>query len=318
METVVDELAKRWRKRHQVKVIHPVLSGMATPGVAIERFTLQAWPQVSRFKPDIVIPANGGWQSLLMRLYCLASGAKLVISGQAGLGRDDRLNLLMRPDLFVALSKRNARWAQKHSWGQQKIVIIPNGVDLSKFNKLKRSAQIPQFAKKLDRLERPVVLCVAGPERYKRVRETMKAVAKLKQGSLLLACASELYDTLGKQLLGRRFYRDGFTHEQMPAVYQMADVFTLVSESTEAFGIAYLEAMACGLPVVATDDALRREIVGRAGVYVEDPDDSLAYAQALEKALKKNWGDLPRTQAKRFSWDNVAQRYEEEFNKVQS
>src|SRR3989338_11437843 len=82
METVVDELATRLKKRHQVKVVravrkvprYPVLQGLATPGVDIVdidississrlfidnysrqifKFTLKVWPKLREFEPDI-------------------------------------------------------------------------------------------------------------------------------------------------------------------------------------------------------------------------------------------------------------------------
>ena len=78
----------------------------------------------------------------------------------------------------------------------------------------------------------------------------------------------------------------------------------------EAFGIVYVEAMASGLPVVATDDENRREIIGDAGLFV-DPENIEEYAQTLGKALKTDFGEKPRQQAKKFSWDKIASQYEQ-------
>jgi len=69
--------------------------------------------------------------------------------------------------------------------------------------------------------------------------------------------------------------------------------------------------MACGLPVVATDDSLRREIVGKAGLFIKNPKNSRIYAKALQEALTKKWGSIPRKQAQKFSWNMVAEKYEE-------
>ncbi|HLD91975.1 MAG TPA: glycosyltransferase, partial [Patescibacteria group bacterium] len=82
------------------------------------------------------------------------------------------------------------------------------------------------------------------------------------------------------------------------------------SNPTESFGIVLVEAMATGLPVVATNDAIRKEIVGDAGLFV-DPTNADEYAKILEKALNTNWGDKPRNQAEKFSWDKIAKSYEE-------
>jgi len=100
-----------------------------------------------------------------------------------------------------------------------------------------------------------------------------------------------------------------FSHQTMPFVYTACDLFSYPTSPWESFGIAMLEAMASGLPVVATDDPIRREIVGNAGLFV-DPTDSAAYARVLEKALNTNWGDKPRHQAAKFSWDKIVALYD--------
>ena len=95
------------------------------------------------------------------------------------------------------------------------------------------------------------------------------------------------------------------------------DVFTLVSEESEAFGLVYLEALACNLPVVATDDSLRHELIGDhaairlsaesrragAGVFVKNPVDDEEYARCLEAAARTDWGDKPVKQARKFDWE---------------
>ena len=77
--------------------------------------------------------------------------------------------------------------------------------------------------------------------------------------------------------------------------------------------MVYLEAMACNLPVVATDDELRRGIVSGAGEYVAHPKDIADYAAVLQRALAENWEDRPRRQAAQFDWEKISLQYEAEF-----
>ena len=74
----------------------------------ILRFTLKTMPKIISGKYDIVIPTNGGWQSLIVRLTGLLAGYKTVIFSHSGIGWDDRFNLMIFPDAFVALSKVTA------------------------------------------------------------------------------------------------------------------------------------------------------------------------------------------------------------------
>jgi glycosyltransferase involved in cell wall biosynthesis len=93
----------------------------------------------------------------------------------------------------------------------------------------------------------------------------------------------------------------------MPGYYAACDVFSLPSLN-EAFGIVYIEAMACNKPVVATDDPSRREIIGQAGLLC-DVTNANEYAQTLQQALSRDWGTLPTQQAQPYSWQQVSAQF---------
>lgn len=319
-EIFVREVSERLKKKHEVVV----LSGKKVPpkrwpflwrffidpnGLAILKFTLENLPALWREKFDVVIPVNGGWQPAIVRIITWLYGGKMIISGQAGLGWDDLVNLWSFPDAFIAISS----FAQKRSKSLApfiKVYYIPNGVDLTKFK--------PKREKLNLELPKPLILYVGALEEGKRVLETIKAVSRLFGISLLVVGDGELKDKierLGRELLGDRFAIKKFPHKDMPKVYRTADLFTIVSKPYHSFEIVLVEAMATNLPVVANDDPIRREIVGDAGIFI-DPEDTQEYAGALKKALEKDWGDKPRKQAEKFSWDKIAQEYEELLEEI--
>lgn len=80
-----------------------------------------------------------------------------------------------------------------------------------------------------------------------------------------------------------RFLFTGFLPERtdVHAVFTRLDLYAMPSRH-EGFGLAALEAMAAGLPVVASDIPALREVVGGAGVFV-DPNDHTALADALAR-----------------------------------
>lgn len=268
---------------------------------SIARFTYLKLTQLTNNKYDIIIPTNGGWQSLMIRLYTLIHGGKMIIVGHSGRGWDERWNIYMCPDLFIALSGTAKEWAKRTNW-LLKTAYVPNGVFLQNFTTtgIKEKIKLPH----------PIYLFVGALESGKGPDLAIKAVSRIK-GSLLMLGRGKMHDSLqsmGTHLLGDRFMLTSVPNSEIPKYYRAADVFTLPTWSNEAFGIVYLEAMACGLPVVTTDDATRREIVGDAGLFV-NPQDINAYAKSLIQASKIDWGTIPRAQAQKFAWEKVASQY---------
>lgn len=269
-------------------------------------FSLRAIPRILKERYDVVVPVNGGWMPAWIRLATWLYGGKMIISGQSGMGWDDRNNLWSFPNRFVALSSLAKRWAKKVN-PFVKVTYIPNGVDTKKFK--------PEGRKLKTNLKPPVILCVGALTKTKRIDLAIRAAAKLGEASLLVVGDGDLRDEinkLGRRLLGSRFELLKVPYDDMPKVYKSADVFTIPSESYYSFEIVLAEAMASGLAVVANKDEIRREIVGRAGVLV-DPTNTDAYAVALENALRLKWGKRPVFQARKFDWDKIAIKYEKLF-----
>jgi len=105
--------------------------------------------------------------------------------------------------------------------------------------------------------------------------------------------------------------------EPLALLYRQADIFCLPSVQ-EGFGIVFLEAMACGLPVVATFAAAIPEVVPdrRAGLLVP-PGDLAALAHALIELLARpsqraSYGAFGHDYVERFDWDRVAQIFLEQ------
>ena len=264
-------------------------------------FSLKAAFKITRGRYDLVIPMNGGWQTVIYRLLSKFRNFKVLIPAQAGIGRDDGWNLFWKPDIFVALTKAEEKWANRFA-PEVKTVLIPNGVDLFKFN--------PKVTPKKLALAAPIVVCAAALDSYKRVDLTIRAVAKSKNLSMMLLGNGETrgtIDALGKRLLGSRYLRLLVPHSEIPRYFKAGAVFTLVSK-TEAFGTSYIEAMACNLPIVATFDSSRQEIIGDAGILT-NPEDVDQYAKDLMLAVSTNYKNRPYNQALNFSWNKIANKY---------
>lgn len=95
----------------------------------------------------------------------------------------------------------------------------------------------------------------------------------------------------------------------LPSVYQLADCFVFPS-FYEGFGFPPLEAMACGVPVVASDRGALKETLGDAACLVE-PDDAEGIAEGIcalvkDRALRARFVDRGLDRVRRFSWAQAA------------
>ncbi|MBX4205630.1 glycosyltransferase, partial [Candidatus Microgenomates bacterium] len=231
-ETFINEIADRLKPDFQVDII----SGGKPPtkrwsilwrifldphGLTILWFSLKSLTKIWREKYDVVIPLNGGWQSVVIRLITLAYGGKMVISGQSGKGWDDRFNLYTFPNAFVAITQTNTAWAKNFNKSIN-VKFIPNGVDLSKFKSNGETYNT--------KLKKPIIITVAALTETKRVDLAVNAVSRISDASLLIVGDGHLKDKLKKladEKLPERYEIICVQYSQMPSMYRAADMFCL-------------------------------------------------------------------------------------------
>lgn len=98
-------------------------------------------------------------------------------------------------------------------------------------------------------------------------------------------------------------------HDMLPPLYSLAKVFVFLSK-VETFGMPLVEAMACGLPVVASDIPVHKEVLGNAGLMVPC-DNAAAIAEAIrmvltDQNLRHELIQSSLSRAQLFSWANTA------------
>jgi glycosyltransferase involved in cell wall biosynthesis len=190
--------------------------------------------------------------------------------------------------------------------------LIPNGVDLDRFR--------PGPSER-DRLglpdNVPIILMVSALIPSKNVQDAVLAVAKLPDAHLIVAGDGPLrdeIDALAAKHLPGRFGRISVPSEDMPALYRSADVFLHLSRD-ESFGNVYVEALACGVPIVAYDEKRTRWILGDAARYAGPTADDIA--RETGEALKQPATDrVQGDRAARYGWRPIAEQYRMFFSKV--
>ncbi len=192
--------------------------------------------------------------------------------------------------------------------------LIPNGIDVDRFRPGPSSRSefgLPSSA--------PIVLMVSALVDTKRVDLGVRAVASHPEAHLVVAGDGPLrseIDRLAAELMPGRFHRFVVPPERMPALYRSADVF-LHTTRLESFGNVYIEALACGLPIVAEDDPVTRWIFeGRATLV--DCADAEMLGHAVRRSIHSGPIDSSDTDYahRRFAWGTVAKQYLEFFGEV--
>ena len=208
--------------------------------------------------------------------------------------------------------------------------VVRNGVDVCRFQSADRRLAA-SLRESIGAAGRPLILTVGGIEPRKGSDTLVRAIALMRDGGLdpILAIVG------GHSFQDYRAYRErvfallpdlGLEPDQdiallgtvadadLPSWYAAADVFAFPS-TKEGWGLAVLEAMSAGLPVVTSDLPVFREYLapGRDALLV--PVDSPA---ALAGALTSVLGDQQlaerlraagRTVAAKFTWDATAARH---------
>ena len=202
------------------------------------------------------------------------------------------LPCLLRDARFAApISDYNRRLLERHGGDATQLHVVHCGVDLARY------AYVPRTPPTTGAVR---VLCVASLQEYKGHRHLLDALAlggaKLDRVELDLAGRGELRAALERQAaelgLGERVrFHGALTEPEVAALLERAHAFVLPSivlpsGFMEGIPVSLMEAMACGVPVIATRISGIPELVrdGETGVLAE-PGDAAGLAAAIEGLL---------------------------------
>lgn len=235
------------------------------------------------------------------------------LSHARGLGAVSR-NLA---DGMLALLKAQAirKRGGSESFGRiPHIRVIPNGVDGKRFFPLPTLEARRRLGLEP---EGPVVLTVGSQDEVKGTRYLLDAVAMLRDVPglrLVLVGDGPLRGTLERlgEELGiseRVLFAGKRDHTEIPLWMNAADVFCLPS-LREGHPNVVMEALACGIPVVASDVGAVSEVLRPEAGIVVPPADASALAHALRAALRRIWNrDAIRNAVSGASWEACASNY---------
>lgn len=228
-------------------------------------------------------------------------------------------------DAIVTLTNHAARDLQELlTIPASKITVVPCA---SQFASLPPAAPIPQrVSERLAALPETYLLFVGMLALKKNLTTLIRAMAVLRQRQtrppvLILAgprryelsdASTQVFDLI-KQLDVETLVRyvGEVDEASLPELYRRARLFVMPSLH-EGFGIPCLEAMACGTPVIAARASALPEVVGDAGVLVDEYLSPEAWAMQIEQLLADSarHADLAergKRRAQSFNWRCSAQ-----------
>ena len=260
---------------------------------------------MTAFLTDRDYPWRGRWHRLLFSVVTRAgyAAADLVVTTSRGVADDLESAFGVRAD---------------------RIAVVPNPVDL---DTVTTAAAEPLDEGYQSQWHHPVIVAagrLADAKNYPLLIDAMALLRQRVPARLFILGQGELEGSMRARIaergLGDAVVLCGFQKNPWKFIAK-ADVFALTSHY-EGFGNVMIEAMACGVPVVATASAGTRDIVrdGHDGVLVENHD-AASVAAALERllgdtALRSRFGAAAREGAKRFALHEVAAQYEATFGRL--
>ena len=286
--------------------------------------SLGALAVLKSFRPDGVIAFFGVPSGPIAWLLRILRGIPYVVSMRGGDVPGFRpydfgtFHRLVGP--FLRVIWRNASALVANSNGlralalafapEAEIRLIPNGVDLAQFSPAKRDWGQPRL------------LSVGRVVYQKGLDLGMQALAELEDldWEWTIAgdgnCRAELQVQAEQLGISSRIHFVGWqSKEQLAALYRQANLFVFPSRH-EGMPNAMLEAMACGLPVIASEIAGSEELVlhNQTGLLFPSEDvvglrDELRVL-LVDAALRKRMGAAGRARVEaEYTWGGVAARY---------
>jgi glycosyltransferase involved in cell wall biosynthesis len=272
-----------------------------------------------RFRPDIVIAGEFGLRSLLAGLAARLRSVPLVLWTEeiaesaksiSGLQRMLRAFLLPRADAFLTWGKPAANFLR--GWGIPEGRIYPCAQAVDNGYWKKRAAAIDRERVHRDLgLAGRVFLAVGrlvarkGFDRFLRAWGALPGPIKDKNSIVIVGEGEEegrLRGMAGSLGIKNILFAGRKTREELPAYYAAADVFVFPS-LVDVWGLVVNEAMACGLPVLASWHAgASQELIKDTGAgVIFDPRNTTGFT-----ALLHRWCVAPPPIPPGLPWDVVS------------
>ncbi|MGB9854752.1 MAG: glycosyltransferase family 4 protein [Candidatus Bathyarchaeales archaeon] len=237
-------------------------------------------------------------------------------------------NVLKAPDKIIVVSKATLNYVLSLGADPRKVEVLYNGVDLDKF----KPAKTPKgdARKSLGIPDDYFVILTVRRLVYKNGIDSLLegariAVEKNPRLLFLVIGNGPDFEKVNVKIrefgLEKNFRLLGFVPDSyLLHYYEASDVFVLPSKSGEGMPLVLLEAMACGLPIVATKVGGVPEIINEKCGKIVPPNDAQSLAEALVDFSHKNLSShrerIRKIAEKRHDWNRNVERLIEIYEEL--
>lgn len=234
--------------------------------------------------------------------------------------------------IIVDSESTKSSMLERFSVPEEKLNVVYLGVDRFRFQPVNDQERIREVCQRYGIGENPYILFVGNIEPRKNLSSLIHAYAKLVksrkcQHQIRLVIAGSVGHVVGDVLslpsrcgVGDQVILPGIIRDDdLPALYSGASLFVFPSYY-EGFGFPVLEAMSCGVPVVASNASSLPEIAGDAALLV-DPHRQDDLCQAMQRVLtdeglRQEMKQKGFARVELYSWEKTAQRTLQVYKKV--
>jgi glycosyltransferase involved in cell wall biosynthesis len=236
-----------------------------------------------------------------------------------------------RADALIADSRHTAHDLQEQ-WQvpPERITVVQGAVDHTRFYPQRDPLRLEAVRRRYNLGERPYILALSRLEPRKNFVRLIEAFAAARDEAELphrLVIGGKkgwLYDAIFARVqeldLGEHVLFPGFiADEDLPSLYSGAAFFAYPS-LYEGFGLPVIEALACGTPVLTSDNSCLPEAGGPGAVYVK-AEDVQSIAEGIIRLangidLAAQLGAAGRQHALQFTWERSAEQLLSAYRKL--
>ena len=235
---------------------------------------------------------------------------------------------LKNADKIIAISNATKDYVLRLGAKPSKVKVIYNGVDLARFRPI--AGKREEMRKKLGIPQNAIVVLTVRRLVYKNGVDTLidsANIAVKKNPRIVFLAVGKGPDSDSVKVrihqlgIEGNFKLAGFvSDEDLPFYYNAADLFVLPSKSGEGLPLVAMEAMACALPVVATDvGGIREVLMDDYGKLVPPNQPELLAKAILDFAaldFSSRKKELRAIMEEKFSWDANVERLVEIYEEL--